>query len=69
MKEFGFVVEDRGVTPAIRANEEVVAHDLSGFLGRWRSEGVFFPSESAEILCNVALKKATTYWEENFKID
>lgn len=65
-KVFGFAVELHKtylVFPAHKEDNIIRCHDLSGFGGSWDMEegGVFFPQESEDILCAIALDKATKF--------
>lgn len=70
-KVFGFVAEPHRnnyymVSPASQEGEEVMCHDLSGFLGNWKMKdgGVFFLTVSGETLCKEAMQMADDYARE-----
>ena len=66
-KVFGFAVELHNKThlvfPASKEEGIIRCHDLSGLRGSWdmKEGGVFFPQESADILCDIALEKANEF--------
>lgn len=47
--------------------EEVICHDISGFMGSWkaRKDSVFFQTVSGDATCSIALKQANNYADEN----
>ncbi len=47
--------------------EEVICHDISGFMGSWKASkgGVFFQTVSGDATCNIALEQAKKYVDEN----
>lgn len=50
--------------------EEVICHDLSGFMGSWkaRKDAVFFPNVTGSSTCSVALKQASKYANEQIEM-
>lgn len=69
----GFVAEQQPITGFWLSHvatldcetNKVRCHDLSGFLGSWDARGGwFFPSETGENICKVAMKKCADYCKE-----
>lgn len=54
------------VWPAVMKGDILELHDISGFLGMRLGKpcDIFFPSETGETICKVAMKKAYSKLEE-----
>lgn len=72
MTQFGFIAECLPlsrhwvISPATQDSGKVTAHDLSGFMGSWEVRNLYewFPSETDNATCPVAMKKAQDYCDK-----